>query len=165
MRSSLDAVEQALRHFSASLDRAGFAQGADAYRQMADVVVGQWLWAEENGGRDLRPRFLRIAELAGVVADQLRPYVAAMDQVRGIRGLAAEAWPVAPDSLSERILAALVDAPVGLTATELRASTGGSTLATRRALGELVGGGLVASSGGSRARYRLAATPAPPVPS
>jgi hypothetical protein len=159
--SSLDAVELALEHFSASLDRAGFRDGAAAYRQMADVIVGQWMWAEERGDRELQPRFLRIAALAGLVADQLRPYVGAMDRLRGIRGLAADAWGIEAGSVAEQVVEALAAADKGLTISELRRATGASTMALRRELDALAGKGLLAAgAGGPRGRYALVGGPA-----
>jgi len=155
VRTSLDAVETALEHFATSLDRAGFADGAASYRQMADVVVGQWLWAEERGARDLQPRFLRIAELAGTVAEQLRPYVGAMDQLRGIRGLASDAWGIEPGSVAERVVNALVGSESGMTMRELRLVTGASTTTLRRELDVLAGKGLVGRGDGPRGRYVL----------
>jgi hypothetical protein len=155
VQSSLDAVEQALEHFATSLDRAGFAEGAASYRQMADVIVGQWIWVEERGARDLQPRFLRIAELAGSVADQLRPYVGAMDRLRGIRGLAADAWGIAPGSVAEQIVNVLMTSERGLTANELRRATGAPAAALRRELDGLVDQGLVTRASGSRGRFRV----------
>jgi hypothetical protein len=154
VRSSLDAVEQALEHFCTSLDRAGFGDGAAAYRQMADVIVGQWMWAEQSGVRDLQPSFLRIATLAGTVAEQLRPYVAAMDQLRAIRGLAAHAWGLEPGSIGERAVEALLAEEGGMTITELRRATGASTMALRRELDALVDQGLVTRAG-PRGRFAL----------
>ena len=154
--SSLDAVEQALEHFVASLDRAGFADGAGAYRQMADVVIGQWMWAEQTGARDLQPRFLRIASLAGNVAEQLRQYVSAMEQLRGLRGLAGDAWDIEPGSTTERIVESLASSAGGMTMSELRQVTGASTVALRRELDRLVGKGIVGRPAGPRGRYLLA---------
>jgi hypothetical protein len=156
VRTSLDAVETALEHFATSLDRAGFADGAASYRQMADVIVGQWLWAEERGARDLQPRFLRIADLAGSVADQLRPYVGAMDQLRGIRGLAVDAWGIEPGSVAERIVNALVGTDSGMTMRDLRLATGVPTGTLRRELDGLADRGLVAKAEGTRGRFSLA---------
>jgi hypothetical protein len=155
VEQSLSAVEQALQHFASSLERAGFAAGAATYRQMADIIVGQWMWAEENGAWDLRPRFLRIADLAATITDQLRPYVEAMDQLRGLRGLAAELWGIEAGSIAQRIMDALLAADRSMTSTELKQATGASTVVLRRELNSLVEKGLVARVGGTRGRFVL----------
>ena len=154
--SSLGAVEQALEHFTRSIDRAGFADGAGAYRQMVDVTLGQWLWADEEGAHEFDRRFLRISMLAGSVADGLRPYVMSMDRLRALRGLVMERWRVEPGSTAERVVDSLLDCESGLTAAELSTATGAPTSAVRTALRELVDVGAVARVRASSARYALA---------
>jgi hypothetical protein len=156
VEASLDAVEQALEHFVSSLDRAGYANGAAAYRQMAEIIVGQWAWAQQNDAGDLVGRFLRVADLAANVGDQLRPYVGAMDQLRALRGLAAAAWGIEAGSGAEKIVAALGTAREGMTSSELRRATGLSTVALRSALNDLIDKGAVARSNGARGRFALA---------
>jgi len=159
VEASLDAVERALRDFRSSLERAGFAAGAATYRQMADIIVGQWRWTEESGLRDLESRFLQIAILAGNVGEQLRPYVEAMDRLRGLRGLVMERWGVQPGSVAGGVLGALMDADGGLTSVELARSTGAPTVALRSELIALVERGLVVQDG-VRGRFALSGAPA-----
>jgi Fic family protein len=155
VEASLRAVEQALKHFVSALEQAGFANGAAAYGQMADIIVGQWMWAQENDARDLQLKFLRISHLAARVSDQLRPYVGAMDQLRGIGGLAAELWGIEAGSMAQRIVNALIAADGGLTLAELRQATGASTATLRRELSSLAEKGLVAKGNGARGRFVL----------
>jgi len=153
---SLDAVEQALTHFAASLERAGFGAGADAYRQMAHVVVGQWLWVENANERDIEPRYLRIAELAETVAAQLTPYVEAMQQLRSIRGLVEERWGVDPDSTSGRIVAALTSSRRPMSLTQSTSVTREPFAEVKRALLDLTDRGLVRKTViGSRVKFTL----------
>jgi hypothetical protein len=147
------AVEQALRHFAASLEQAGFSAAAKAYSRMADVVVGQWHWVREDGGRGLEPNFLRVALLAGSVADILRPYVVAMDRLRSIQALVMDAWALENGSTAARIVASLATADEGLSVTELTKVTGRSSSSIRNEVRALVERGLVAKNAG--VRYRL----------
>jgi DNA-binding IclR family transcriptional regulator len=78
-----------------------------------------------------------------------------MDQLRGLRGLAAERWGLEAGSLAQRIVDALIAADRGMTSTELKQATGASTVALRRELNSLVEKGLVARAGGTRGRFAL----------
>ena len=88
--ASLEAVEQALSHLARGLESGGFEAGAPTYRQLAGVVLVQWLWAEQEGARELEPDFERIALVAAKIAAQLEPYVEAMRQLAALEGLIAE---------------------------------------------------------------------------
>lgn len=157
VETSLEAVEQALTHFATSLDRGGFAAGADAYRQMADVVVGQWLWVEEEGVRDLEPAFRRIAKRAGEVSAQLEPYVESMRRLGALRGLIEERWGVDVDGPPGKVVELLMQSEQPLTATEVRTATGLRSAEVRQVLGELVERELVTKVGDRRPRYGLGA--------
>lgn len=160
VEQSVDAVERALSHFVASLERAGFAASADTYRQMSEIVLGQWLWVEDAGERDLEPRFLRIAELAEEVSGHLRPYVEVMERMSALRSLVAERWGVEPGTDRARIVAALVGAGAPMSAAEVREATSLPTAAVRRELDDLIDRDLVAKLGGGRPRYAIAAASA-----
>lgn len=155
VEQSLDAVEKALSHFSASLDRAGFRTGADAYRQMADIVLGQWLWIESAGERDLEPRYLRIAALSESVADQLTPYLDTMRRLTALRGLVEERWGVHPDSAAGRIVGVLASLRQPMSTSQMAAATGDTGTVLRRALTDLVRTGQVRRIGDRRPKYVL----------
>jgi hypothetical protein len=153
--ASLTAAEQALGHFAASLDHAGFGAGADAYRRMASILLGQWVWLADQPERELDPRFIRIADLAESIALQLRPYVETMERLVALRGLVAERHGVAQPSDTSRILEALVAADRPLSVMEIRAATREPTTTIRRELARLMDLGQVVLAGGARPRYGL----------
>lgn len=153
--ASLDAAEQALGHFAASLDQAGFRAGAEAYGQMASVLIGQWVWVADSTERDLDTRFARVADLAESIGGQLRPYVETMNRLVALRGLVAEKAGAAPPTMTARILEALAAAERPMSILELRAATREPTSQIRLAVGRLVDAGHVAVAVGSRQRYRL----------
>jgi Fic family protein len=96
------------------------------------------------------------ADLAASVTDQLRPYVEAMDRLRGIRGLATELWGIEAGSIAQRIIDALIAADRGMTSPELKQATGASTVTLRQELNNLVEKGLVVRANGTRGRFALA---------
>ncbi len=152
---SIDAVEQALTHFDNSLRTAGFADGASAYQQMADVVLGQWLWVEETDQRDLEPQFLRIAKLAQSVAQQLIPYVEAMQRLTALQGLVGDRWGIASESPAGRIVGALADSVQPMSLADLRTGTGLPTTTLRRTLEPLVQSRRIVRLGDRTPRYSL----------
>jgi hypothetical protein len=153
--ASLDAAEKALAHFSSSLERAGFGAGADPYRQMASVLIGQWVWVAETPERDLDARFARVADLAESIGGQLRPYVETMDRLTALRGLVAEKSGTTPPSMPSRILEALAAADRPMSVMELRGATRESTAQIRQALAGLVDAGQVVAAVGTRQRFSL----------
>jgi hypothetical protein len=153
--ASLAAAEQALGHFSASLDQAGFGAGADAYRQMASILLGQWVWLADQPERDFDPRFIRVADLAESIAVQLRPYVETMERLVALRGLVAERHGVVQPSDASRILQALVAADRPMSVMEIRAATREPTTTIRLELARLLDLRQVVLAGGSRPRYGL----------
>lgn len=155
---SLDAVETALSHFDDSLQNAGFADGAGTYMQMADVVLGQWLWVEETNQRDLEPRFVRIAELAQSVAHQLAPYVEAMQRLSALEGLAADRWGIEPSSPTGHVLGALAAAAEPMSLRDLGTATSVPASALRRALEDLVDAERVARVSDRGTRYVLSSS-------
>lgn len=156
VEQSLDAVEEALSHFVASLERAGFSAGSDSYRKMANVVLAQWLWVEDEDQRDLEPRYLRVAELANSVAVMLTPYVVAMRRLSALRGIIEERWGVNPNSTAGRIISTLASSIQPMSVAELRDAAGMTSTTARQALQELVEEGMVTQVGDRRRRYALA---------
>jgi len=155
LRQSLEAAEQALAHFNRSLAESGFEAGAASYQKMADILIGQWLWAEEQQLDDYNERFRQLAALAGRVHEQLLPYVEAMRRLTTLAELVPPpSPPVAPDSRERRILATLRKAPRPLSATALRKEIGGSTQRLRKTMQRLIDDGLVETRrAGSRVLY------------
>jgi hypothetical protein len=156
VQASLDAAERALGHFASSLDQAGFGAGAEAYGQMASILIGQWVWVADQPEQDLDARFDRVADLAETIGGQLRPYVETMDRLVALRGLVAERRGTAPATGSARILEALAAADRPLSVLEIRAATREPTTTIRRELSRLVDAGHVVLAGGARPRYGLA---------
>ena len=156
IEASLDAVSRALDHFAESLERGGFAAGAETYGKMAEVIVGQWLWAETSNATWLAPRFARVAQLAGRVDDQLRPYVEAMGRIRALEGMIAESASHPASEIGRAIIGTLSQAARPLTVAELRAAIGASTSAVRRELRDLVAGDVIEQVDGRVRRFVLA---------
>lgn len=159
-RSAANAL-QALDHFKASLEAAGFVRSAEAYVKMADTLAGQRLWSAAKAPPDLDARFAQLAERAGEIDRILAPYVEAMRKIAALQALAAtgtEAGAAAPAEPSgEPVLAALRDAPRGLSVTALRAQLGLSTRELRQRLASLEGAGRVrAIRRGGRVRWMAA---------
>jgi hypothetical protein len=152
---SIDAVERALTHFNNSLRTAGFADGASAYQQMTDVVLGQWLWVEETDQRDLEPGFLRIAKLAQSVAHQLIPYLEAMQRLTALQGLVGERWGIVSDSPGARVVGALADSVQPMSLADLHTATGLPTATLRRTLEPLVQARRIVRLGDRTPRYGL----------
>jgi hypothetical protein len=155
VEGSLEAAEQALAHLSRSLEEAGFATGVGPYRQMSDIILGQWLWVEANGVDELEPRFGRIAGLAGSIASYLTPYVDVMKRLTALRGLLWERWGILPDSTSARVLTALLEADRPMTIDELRSVTRVTRADVRREIHDLVERELVRKTGGRSSRYAI----------
>jgi hypothetical protein len=153
VEASLDAVVRALDHFATSLERGGFSAGAEPYGRMAEVIIGQWLWAEQNNASSLVPEFARVARLAARVDDQLRPYVNSMQKIRALEGLIADKVGLQPDSPSAAIVAALTQAARPMSAAELRAATGASINVVRRELKQLTDRNIIAQVEGRARRF------------
>jgi hypothetical protein len=72
---------------AASLEQAGFAAGADAYRRMADVILGQRLWAEEHDITDFDARYAEVGRLATRIFEYLSPYTQVAARLGVLAGL------------------------------------------------------------------------------
>lgn len=142
-------AEAVLDHFERSLIESGFAEGADAYRRLADTLIGQRLWVENSGqpadarfqavGRHaqaihamLAPyaqAFLRLSALAAPARDAGRDFTSALGPATGHASAAvgseadAAATAATAEGSEEVVLRALRDAGRPMSATALRAAS------------------------------------------
>ncbi|MEW6646706.1 MAG: DeoR family transcriptional regulator [Pseudomonadota bacterium] len=134
---TLLAVRDALHHFTASLSRSGFAAGADSYRQMAAIVVGQQLWARDQGVNSFDERFREIAMLAIEVHRQLQPYVQAMEQIGALLELVPPPPRYPEESIEGRVVSHLAAARRPLSTTQIGTALGVASTTIRRILNNL----------------------------
>ncbi len=153
LAESLDAVETALSHLAGSLEAAGFAAGAATYRQMADVVIGQRMWAAEHGIDAFDEQYGRVGQLATKVYEYLAPYVEVAARLAALKQLpSSEELP----DLGERLVAALEEAGRPLPATRLGSLVGAPTSEVRKQLDELAAAGHVErQKAGGRTLFRV----------
>ncbi|WP_067475116.1 helix-turn-helix domain-containing protein [Nocardia amamiensis] len=157
LHATLEAVNTALGHLAAALDKGGFGAGSRSYTQMAEIVIGQRLWAVEHGIDTFDDRFHRVAILAAEVHRQLLPYVEAMDRLRMLPALAPQDNSFAPESAEAKVLAVIDAADRPQSLTQLRNAVGMPSSQMRVLLASMVDRGLLsASSSGSRTRYGVA---------
>ena len=155
LAQSLDAVETALTHMADQLARGGFEAGAATYTEMANVILGQRLWAQSNNIADFDGRFDKVARLASDIYEQLHPYCSAMQKLRALPGLAVEEQFL--DQTDCKIVAVLEDAGKPLTATAVAGATGCPSAETRRRLAALSERDVIERLGSpSRPRFRTA---------
>lgn len=141
---TLDAVETALAHLARQLEAAGFAAGAVAYRQMADVVLGQRLWSDEAGIHEFDEQYVRVGRLAGRVYEYLVPYQEVMARL-AVMGV-GHTGPRDLEGLSElggRLVEALSQSEGAVSSTRLGSMVGAPTSVVRRELAGLVQDGVV----------------------
>lgn len=153
---SLDAVEQALSHLLSSLKAGGFAEGAQTYHRMADVIVAQFMWMSHHRGVTAVEAYRQVIGLAIEVHALLEPYVATMSRLGALAELLE---PDRPDSesLSGRILAALAAEGRPQSITGIRKRVDASSSDVRRELGSLIESDHVENvKSGSRTLYRVA---------
>lgn len=153
VRQTLATALKVLDHLEQSLRQAGFAEGRDAYRKMADTVLGQGLWLAAQEGE--APGELNlIAERARAIHSLLTPYTEAMLRLGALTSTQAPSKPIpAPEDPVVKILAR-ARRPVSFTA--LRAELGSDRKQLLARLGELVQAGtIVRHSGGGRESYSL----------
>lgn len=154
LESSLNAVETALEHLNNALVRGGFEAGAANYRKMADIIVGQRIWATENGVSEFDPRFRRVAELAERINDQLSPYCFVMERLGALGPMTDEAAPKSP--LEANIIGVLRQASSPMSTTAIRGAVGAATKAVKLALQALVQDGVIRQTGSSsRPRFQF----------
>jgi hypothetical protein len=153
VRESVAAATAALEQLEKSLRQGGFAEGAPAYEQMAEVLIAQRMFTDEADD-EADARFEQLGLLARRIFELLHPYASAM------RKLAV----LAPDSSQS----AATEAVLGQLERRGRRGASRSVLArvTRirpmevdRALASLVRDGKVVTRGGST--YYVAPHPRP----
>lgn len=137
IEQTLLAVNNALHHFATSLARSGFAAGADSYRQMAAIVVGQQLWASEQGIDGFDKHFREIATLAIEVHRQLQPYVHAMEQLGALLELVPPPPRYPPDSIEGRVISHLASVRRPLSTTQIGSALGVASTTIRRILNDM----------------------------
>lgn len=160
VRQTLATALKVLAHLEQSLCRAGFAEGREAYRKMADTVVGQCLWLN-SAGCEVPSELAQIAERARAVHALLNPYADAMLRLGALCDAlpgkpAAEPPPEPPDPVLD--LLSQARRPLSLTA--LRAELGGDRkqlLARLEALEQ--SGRITRRNAGGRETFGLAESP------
>ena len=141
-----------LESFGEGLRRGGFEQGLPSYRQLADTVVSQRLWALSHQERAADEAFGRIAQQAGRIGGLLRQYVGVMEKLAALNAVAASvnaaaearADTPAPD---RAIVAWLGGQTTGASATKIRSGTGLPSIEITAALARLETRGLLRKAG------------------
>lgn len=148
VRHTLETANTVLEHFEWGLMQGGFAEGAGAYRQLADTLLGQRLWME-SAGAEVPPGFRALGERALAIHALLSPYLDAMCRLGALAALSADARSPAghddgkPAEEDQPVLAALEAAGRALSHTALRASLGWQKAQLEAALERLEAGGRV----------------------
>ena len=133
-------AEAVLDHFERSLQQAGFADNAEAYRKLADTLLGQRLWVASSG-EPSGARFRAVGQHARAIQSMLEPYVEAFRRLSALAsddlgdpdepgwveesraGSAVDgAGPAAREAADEHVLAALAEAGRPMSLTALRAA-------------------------------------------
>lgn len=153
VRQTLATALKVLDHLEQSLRQAGFAEGRDAYRKMADTVLGQSLWLAAKEGE--APEELNlIADRARAIHALLTPYTEAMLRLGALTGTQTASKP-RPDP-EDPIIKILARARRPVSFTALRAELGADRKQLLARLGELVQAGtIIRHSGGGRESYSL----------
>jgi hypothetical protein len=156
---SLETALEILAHLEASLARAGFAAGIEAYQAMTHVLLGQRLWSAGRGDPELNSRFDAVAARADAVLEMLAPYTEVMLKLRAlqvIEGAVAAPQACTATQPEELVLAALRERPLGDSLTNLRTRTGLGTRELKTILAALAEKGEVAARmAGGRTLYSL----------
>ena len=76
-------AEAVLDHFERSLQQAGFADNAEAYRRLADTLLGQRLWVASSG-EPSGARFRAVGQHARAIQSMLEPYVEAFRRLSAL---------------------------------------------------------------------------------
>lgn len=152
---SLGAAREALGYLVASLERAGFGDNSPAYEKMAEVLVGQRLWAEENDVDRFDADFRAVGELSLRLDRLIAPYARMARTLSALEQMAAQPPRVASNTPEGEVVQAIGDRPASLTAISAKCAL--STREVRRVLRELVAtGAVVEARSGSRTRYAVA---------
>lgn len=116
IRTTYATTLQVLEHLEQSLVQAGFAESGEAYRQMADTVVGQSIWLSAQG-QTVPDTFIRLQERAQSIHALLQPFSDAMLRLAALQG------QLAPESTvdeTDEVLAALAGNARAMSITSLR---------------------------------------------
>jgi hypothetical protein len=152
-------VREALEHFALSLERAGFREGAEAYTRMANVIMGQRVWAASHGLTRLDDRFREVGTLAGRIYQQLQPYVESMSKLMALQGLVEQEASRGSLELERRILAELEGRRQATSAKAIARALAVDPDSVRGTLDRLVESGLLkARTTGDQSKYRLASS-------
>jgi uncharacterized membrane protein len=153
VRQTAGTVVTVLDSFAESLRRAGFESGLEAYRQMANTMVNQRLWAINHGDHGAEASFERIATQASRIAALLREFVSVMERLSSLSAIRESLAP-APADLPETdrtVVTWLAGQSGGASATQIRAGTRLASSDLIPILTRLEAGGLV-RKGGSAGR-------------
>lgn len=154
VRQTAGTVVTVLDSFAESLRRAGFDSCIEAYRQMADTMVNQRLWAINHGDLSAEVSCQRIATQASRIAALLREFVAVMERLSSLSAIRESLAP-APGDLPARdraVVSWLASQSNGASATQIRAGTRLASSDLTPILARLEAGGLV-RKGGSTGRH------------
>lgn len=155
LAQSLDAAATALTHMTDQLARGGFEAGAASYTEMANIILGQRMWAQSQEITEFDTRFDEIASLASRIHEQLAPYCAAMEKLRALAGLMSEEDDL--DPLDRRVIEALEAANKPMTATAVASATRSPSADVRRRLIDLSDREVIRKIGSpSRPRFAVA---------
>ena len=156
IKDSLNAVERALSHFRDNLDRAGFGEGADTYKQMTDVVVGQFFWSLDNGDEADLERFATTVDLARAIHAHLQPYVWCMERIGALNELLTGEEDPDTDHVVSRIETALLEAGRPMSASAVARVVEDTVPNVRKKLDDLIARDIVSKvRSGSRPMYEL----------
>ncbi len=160
VRKTLATALQVLDHFEQSLLKAGFVEGSQAYRSLAETLLGQRLWATSRSVQ-LDEEFTRIAKSARSIYELLLPYSETMLKLAAIASLQpAKAEPQAPPppapgAAADRVLQLLSQAQRPMSLTALCAATGLAKSEVLSRIAKLEQDGRVARRGNTRVVYTV----------
>lgn len=155
LAQSLDAAQTALTHMADQLARGGFKDGAASYTEMANIILGQRMWAQSEEIPDFDGQFEDIAELASRIHEHLAPYCAAMEKLRALAGLASQDDDL--DPLDRQMIQTLEAARKPMTATAVASATRSPSADVRRRLINLSEREVIQKIGSpSRPRFAIA---------
>ncbi|HEX9864314.1 MAG TPA: hypothetical protein VGC03_05040 [Acidimicrobiia bacterium] len=152
VETTLDAAKDALGFLVASLEGAGFGDNASAYVKMAEVVVSQRLWVDDEGIDRFDDDFLAVGTLGVRIHELLDPYIRMAMSLTVLLKLTPDISHFDPDSPEALVLQWL--GGEAMSATAIASVTGLRTSLVRSALAQLVESNLVAERrSGSRTRF------------
>lgn len=84
IQSSFQSALDAMSHLEHSLQAAGFQKNAAVYEKMARTLMQQSLWLKNNHPEVDLKEAGKVAYTAGLIGEQLGPYVRIMKMLRGL---------------------------------------------------------------------------------